>query len=119
MNTTWTEHGGKKILVVDYRGCKSDKEMIAVLDQEVLIERGLTEKVLVLADFTNVHAGPDYMDAVKKAGKEVRNQKTARTALVGIHGVQKILVNAYISFTGDKNMASFPDQESAKSWLTS
>jgi len=91
--------------------------MMAVLNEEVGIEKKAIAKVAVLANYSGVHAGSRYMDAVKKAGKEVRNEKTAKTALLGIDGLKKVLLSGYIAFTGAKDIKAFENESEAKDWL--
>ena len=117
MQVKWIEYKGKKILSVDYRGANSLEDMVNVLHQEVNIEKTLKEKTVVLANFEGTHGSGEYMSELKKLGKEVRNEKTSKTALLGITGVKKVLLSAYIAFTGDKNLRPFDNEEDALAWL--
>jgi hypothetical protein len=117
MEVKWIEQKGKKILLVDYRGAKNVDDMISILKQETEIERISTDKVSVLANFEKAYYYPKYMEELKKLGKEVRNEKTYKTALIGIVGAKKIFMQAYITFTGDKNLKTFDNEEEAKDWL--
>jgi hypothetical protein len=116
MKVEWIEYKGKKILYVEYSGAKDDDELIGVLHREVEIEKTLTEKTLCLVTVANAHAGTRYMDELKKLGKEVRNEKVAKTATLGVEGIQRVLFNAYILFTGEVNK-TFSSEEEAKEWL--
>ncbi|MBN2416249.1 hypothetical protein JXO52_10430 [bacterium] len=115
--TSWLEHRGKKILFVDYRGQKTPEGMIQVLEEEISIEIASPTKVLVLANFEGTSGSVDYMTRLKKAGKEIRNEKVQKTALLGITGLKIILLDGYIRFTGDKHIRPFDTEASALNWL--
>ena len=52
MRVTWLSHKGKKVLFLNYFGCKNAEEMIEVLHKEAETLRVQTSKVLVMADFS-------------------------------------------------------------------
>jgi hypothetical protein len=116
MKVEWIEHHGKPILYVKYSGAKNDDELIAVLHQEVEIERKMTDKILCLVTVADTHATQRYMDELKRLGKEVRNEKVLKTATLGVTGVKKLLFTAYVTFTGEVNKL-FNDEKEAKDWL--
>jgi hypothetical protein len=117
METKWIEHKGKQILFVDYRGAKDDNDMLTMLYQEVEIEKKANFKVPVLSNFTGIFPQAKYLSEVKRLGKEIRNDKTTKTALLGIDGLKSLLVQGYIAFTGDKSLKTFDNEEVAKDWL--
>lgn len=111
-------HQGKPIFKVEYSGTKNDDELISILNQEVEIEREMTEKILCLVNVSNARATTRYMNELKRLGKEVRKEKVSKTATLGVAGVQRILFNAYVMFTGEVNKA-FDNEKEAKDWLVS
>ena len=56
------------------------------------------------------------MAHAKKLGKEVFAPMTKKAAAIGITGVQKILLQAYNTFSQDK-LVLFDTEEEAKEWL--
>ena len=119
MEVKFIEHKGNKILYVDYRGAKNDSDLFKVLEKDVEIEKTLTEKSLLLANFENTFLSYRYMEEVKKSGKEIRRKIMKKTALVGITGLKVIMLKSYIQFTGQKNMKTFRTEEEALEWLIS
>jgi hypothetical protein len=113
----WIEHKGKKIQYIDYSGLKSSEELLQVLDEAVKEEIASPTKMLVLANFEGVSAGTDFMERIKKTGKEVGSQKILKTAAIGIGGVKNVLFETYLRFTGDKNTRSFDNEAKALDWL--
>jgi len=105
---------GKEISYLDYRGMKLE-EILATIDKvskNALLEN---KQRLQLSNLTGVFAVPEFMDKVKEAGKKTRHL-TTRSAVVGVTGTKKLLLNVYNTFTG-ANMKAFDDEESAKEWL--
>ena len=105
---------GREVRYLDYRGMKLEdiKEKLDETTKEAL---RLNKRRLVLANLTGVYAVPEFMDTVKEAGKKTKHL-TIKSAIVGITGAKKILLNAYNMFTNSNTMA-FDDEETAKEWL--
>jgi hypothetical protein len=105
---------GKEISYFDYRGMKMD-EIIKLIEE--ISKKALQEnkRRLQLSNLTGIFAVPEFMDAVNKAGKMTKHL-TSKSAVVGITGAKKLLLNMYNTFTGS-NMKAFDDEESAKEWL--
>ena len=105
---------GKEISYLDYRGMKLE-DMLRTIDEAVQQSLKLQKKRLQLTNATGIFAVPEFMEKIKEAGKKTRHL-TSKSAVVGITGSKKILLNAYNLFTG-ANMMAFDDEESAKEWL--
>lgn len=119
MANTIILYKGKEILYTDYRGCKTDTELIAVLDEAAQILESRKDKVLGLSNYEGIFAGQDFMNRIKQVGREVASKKFDRSAAIGVTGLKQILFQAYIAFTGDKNTRAFSSEEEAKDWLAS
>ena len=117
MRMEWKNCQGKKYLWVDYRGLKTEADMIQLLEQYTEIVVSTPGKVMALADFTDTAVGSGYMNRVKTLGKEVYTAKVQKTALVGITGLKTILLKGYLAFTGDKNTRPFGTEAEALAWL--
>ena len=105
---------GKEISYIDYRGMKLE-EIIKLIDE--MEKRALQEnkRRLQLTNLEGVFAVPEFMNRVKEAGKKTRHL-TIKSAVVGVSGTKRLLVNTYNLFTG-ANMKAFDDEASAKEWL--
>ena len=118
MRVTWKTHKGKQILYVDYSGLNT-KEMIQLLHDSCDVLNKLNNAVPLLANFENTTADTEYMNEVKRLGKQVITAKASKTALLGITGVKGVLVQGYAFFTGEKNLKSFSSEPEALDWLAS
>jgi len=105
---------GKEISYLDYRGMKLE-EIIKTIDETA--KRSLLENKprLQLSNLTGVFAVPEFMEKVKEAGKRTKHL-TLKSAVIGITGAKKLLLNTYNAFTGN-NIKVFDDEDSAKEWL--
>jgi hypothetical protein len=115
MSVSWKDYNGKKILYIDYRGM-NEEEGIKNVEHQADIMRHLNEKVLVLADYTGTFATLNFMNRLKKLGKEVLEPKTEKGALIGVVGIKKMLLNTYNLFTGG-NLKAFNSEEEALKYL--
>jgi hypothetical protein len=105
---------GKEISYLDYRGMKLE-EILKTIDEASKKSLLENKRRLQLTNITGVFAVPEFMNKVKEAGKKTKHL-TSKSAVVGITGAKKLLLSAYITFTGT-NMKAFDDEESAKEWL--
>jgi len=88
-----------------------------LLEDEVEIERGVDKPIPVLINIEGIYINIDYMSRVKQYGKEIRNEKVTKTAMLGVSNIQKALVTGYSMFTGNDNIKVFPNEEEALDWL--
>lgn len=115
MSIKYVVYKGKRILYVDYRN-KVGEQAIPILDEAAAEMRSWSQKGLMLSDFRDAHASPEFMIHLKKIGEEVFAPNTIKLACLGITGVKKILLNAYNSFTKSTSVA-FDTEEEAKEYL--
>ena len=105
---------GKEISYLDYRGMKLE-EILKTIDETVKKSLLENKRRLQLSNLTGVYAVPEFMEKVSEAGKKTKHL-TIKSAVVGITGAKKLLLNAYNAFTG-VSLKAFDDEESAKEWL--
>ena len=111
----WINFKGKEILFNDRNGFNSE-EIIASVDAAYeLIINSNKKDILYLVDSSNNFIIPDVKDHIKKTGKKL-NPYLKKSAVVGITGSQKILINILSSFAR-LNIKIFNDIDSAKEWL--
>ncbi|MCP5499814.1 MAG: hypothetical protein H7A25_07930 [Leptospiraceae bacterium] len=115
MPISWLDHKGKKILFIDMKGA-TDDELIAIVEEQKKIIDEVSKPVLLLNDFTDTYVSKEYMDKAKEYGKK-QKPKIKKTALIGIVGMKKILVWAYIKFSSNDNTQMFDNIEEAKEYL--
>ncbi len=115
MAIRWMEYAGKKILYVDYSGCAKE-ETLKILEQAAEIFRSSKEEILSLDNYENAYATGEFMDRAKQLS-DVFSPKRKRGAAVGVHGMKKLLLNAYNIFAKDK-IRPFDTEDEALKYLT-
>lgn len=116
MPVTWIEHKGKKILHTDYRNVTDEGEILALLKEATNIIRETPGKIRFLADFRNTNVPSNFMTEVKKNGKNLFKEKAERHAILGVTGIKKVLLKAYVVFSGE-NIKPFDSEKDAKDYL--
>lgn len=119
MEIKWIEYKGKNILLCDYRGAKSDKDMIDHINQFADMLRQQTGRTLSLSNYENTVISTAFMVEAKKLGTEVGLVKMGKSALLGVTGLKKIMLKSYNTITGQKDNRMFETEEEAKEWLVS
>jgi hypothetical protein len=119
---TWIDHKGKKILYINYSKLKAslpdEKQLILdTIKQARDFTVRSTEKIRYLSDVTNTSANTEVMSALKEfATFTAGNNKVEKECVVGLTGIQKILVSGVNAFAKSK-LVMFDDIEKAKDWL--
>lgn len=111
------EHKGKKILQLDLSGCRAD-EVIPVIEHARTVIRKQPPRSLYT--LTNV-TGAGFNNAVTEALKQFAAHNkpyVAAAAVVGISGLNRIIYNAVMKFTG-RTFNAAPSLDEAKDWLAS
>lgn len=117
MKTEVLEASGEKILLIDYAGCKSENDMIKVVDKAALQISDPTIK-FTLSDVTGVKFSSGYTDHVKALVKDVFYPNTTRNAIVGVTGAQGMIVSGMNLFSRSRRkMVSFSNREAAIDYL--
>lgn len=114
---SWIEHKSKKILFIDFKGCKAEKDMVGILfiaqEQIKLIEG----EYLQLSDVSTVFATPNFMRTLKDVAKQTPRTASKR-AIVGVtNHARRILLQAYVMSLGTHSIKPFKDLEEAIEWL--
>lgn len=103
MSLSFITHKGKRILLIDYTKCKNTEEMIKVLDEVRKEYEKPGGQYLTLNDFSGTYGSSEFMNAASKH-KELFDSKTIKTAVLGITGIKKILLNGYNTFVKKKQI---------------
>lgn len=113
------EHKGKKIFYADFSGIniKNKPEIIAIIESAKAVVAQQPEKsLLILTNVTNTGFDSEVTGIFKDYASH--NTKYVKaSALVGISGLQKVILTAVKQFTKrDYNLFNTVDE--AKDWLT-
>jgi hypothetical protein len=73
-------------------------------------------QLLQLVDFRDTIGSEKVMQELKSKEALEAMKKVSKTAVIGITGIKKILLNAYNKLTG-KNIRAFDSLEAAKEYL--
>jgi hypothetical protein len=115
MSLSYITYKGKRILFVDYTQCKNTAEMINVLEIVKNEYEKSSNPFLAINDFTGTYGSNEFLNAASKH-KELFDSKTIKTAVLGITGIKKILLNGYNAFV-KKKQVPFDTKEEALEYL--
>lgn len=120
MKSKWITYKGKKIMLTDYSGVKTDKTSIQALQMEndaadAVICEQLEGSVLCLVDIRDSVGSSDVVAIMKNSAKRTKPY-IRKMAVVGVTGVKRILADAIIRFSG-RDLVFFDDMQSAQEWL--
>ena len=113
----WTKYKENDILYTDYKNLQGEEfvKIIKVLTEDLL---GMGKKdILLLLDLQGSYANKEIVNEFIAAGK-LSNPFVKKTAVLGITGVKKVLLNVVNKFT-DVGANPFSTEEEAKDWLVS
>lgn len=118
MATTWIEHKGKPILFTDFIDCKTEQEMIANLQAAADIYESSPIKILGLYDLSGTTVTDGYMLKAKELAETVFNQKREKSAIIGVTGIKRVLLDAYNN-KANNGLKSFDTRDEALEYLVS
>ncbi len=108
-------HRGKEILICDFSSYNNQDDLIGALLSLVEYSRNNPHLSTLLCDFTGAFMGPNFM----KIGKQNSQLwDKFNSAVVGVDGVKRILLNGY-NRIARKKMKAFDSREEALNYLTS
>lgn len=108
-------HNGKMVIVTNYRGLK-EAEQLRALEQLTQIAEMSSTSVPFLNNFKGTSVGSEYMNRVRAMGKAYQPGKN-RQAILGVTGLKKILLQAYLAFSGAREIKAFDNETKAMDWL--
>ncbi len=117
MQSEWITHKGKRIFYSNLSGFLTDVEALgAEIDAAgAAICQQPENSVLILVDVQGSVGSTEAVQLLKN--NSLRTNKHARkTAIIGISGFRKVLLDAINRFSG-RNVTLFDDLDAAKDWL--
>jgi hypothetical protein len=109
------EHKGKKILHLDFSGCKSVELEAIVQEAKRVIGTQPHGSVRTLTDVTDTEMSKDTSTIVKDL-TTFNKPYVVAAAVVGVTGLKKVIYNAIVALSG-RNMSTFNTIAEAKDWL--
>jgi hypothetical protein len=116
MALSYILHKGKKIMYIDYSKCKNLDEMLAVLDSAKKEYEKTTESYLTINDFSNTFGSKDFMNKAKELGPVIFDKRTIKSAIIGVTGIKRILLQAYNTVVKNKQVP-FDTKDEALEYL--
>ncbi len=116
VHVQFVEHKGKKILHLNFAGCKPDETLEIIRQAKSVIASQPTKSILTLTDVTDTAFNTEVADAMKEFAAHNKPYVIAG-AVVGITGLKQIIFNAVLKFSG-RHLAALNSVEEAKDWLT-
>jgi hypothetical protein len=98
MNIEWIEHKGKKILFVDFKGCRNDDDRMQIFNKYLEEIKKVSSKVLLFFDFTDNFVSESLLKKANESS-EWTKKNIDKAAILGITGVKKVLLNSFKIFT--------------------
>ena len=117
MEVKWIDHKGARILSVDYRGARTDEDLIGVLLREMEELQTRPGKTPVLANYGGVTMTRNFLDKLSDLGTGPRRDKVGKTALLGVSMIDKAIFSIYASFTHDRRLRAYKTETDARDWL--
>ena len=111
----WTTHQGKEILIDNYSNLYPEQFAPLINHITNLTFESGKKDILLIVDVSNSYANKEAVSAFNESGKKSK-ALLRKTAVVGITGVKKILLNVVNTFTG-LGVKPVSSIEEAKKWL--
>jgi hypothetical protein len=115
MKSHWMTHNGKKVFYADYSNLNSEELKAETASVEPVLCSLPKNSAVVLADVRGTYGTPDTMNILKGITAKTKLHVRKR-AVIGVTGVQKILLRALNQFSGQETV-SFESVDKALDWL--
>jgi hypothetical protein len=116
---SFINHKGKEIYFIDYTNLKLEEEFLAAIKStnafREKVKSSGKKDLLMLVDVSNSFVYGEVFSEIKRSGK-LTKEITKKTAVVGITGAKKTLLDIANVFTS-LNVKPFDNIEDAKEWL--
>jgi hypothetical protein len=110
------EYKGHKIILIDLKGVQPEGIKSRVEGAKKIIMASQPDSVLLLTDFRNMRYDHERTEYAKQVSKDIK-PFVKKSALLGVEGLKKIILNSIITFSGRTNMKPFLEVKDALEWL--
>ena len=113
---SWIEHKGKRIMLEDMSSLRDPDDIYAVSDTSTaLICKQPEGSVLLITNVTGTRYNPSVINRLKE-NTRLTNPYMKAYAVVGIGGLQRVVLQSVVQFTG-QDIKMCTTIEDAKEWL--
>lgn len=116
MSYEFIQFRGKEIFSIDYTKCKGNTDALNLLNETAEVLKNHEGKALILINYEGQHGTREYMKRAKEISAETFH-KVEKRAVLGIHGLKKILLQGFNKVAKDKAYP-FDSREEALIFLT-
>lgn len=108
---------GILVLLLNFSGFTDAADSLAhIASARELISRQPPCSLYILLDVTGSRFNTEIVDALRELASHNRPFVRA-SAVVGVSGVQKTVLEGVVAFTGRTNLKAFPDRNAGLRWL--
>lgn len=111
------EHNGKKILHECFTDCTPEESLKVMDDALEIIKTFPMGEGLTVNDVRGAHYDKDVAEGLKKFALAAKPYNK-KTAVLGIEGIKKVILQAVLAFSGRKNLIVHNNEEEALEWLS-
>ena len=117
MSLDYIIHRKKKILEADYTICETKEDLYQKIDEVTNEVATSKAQIRLLTDVSFTNVGNDFLNRAKTKAKPLQH-KVDKSAILGVTGFKKLILNAYTKYTGSK-MRAFSSRKEALDYLAS
>jgi hypothetical protein len=110
------DYNGRKIIFLDLHGVQPEGIKSRVEGAKKIIMASQPDSVLLLTDFRNMRYDKERTDYAKQVSIDIK-PFVKKSALLGIEGLKKIIMQSLMVFSGRTNMKPFAEVKEALEWL--
>ena len=112
-------HNGQRVLLLDFTRIEKSEDALKVIDHaRKFVGRQLHNSLYTLSDITDSRYDRHVTAALQELAKHNKPYVIAGAA-VGVSGLQKVVFQSILAFSGRKNIKLFDSRQSALDWLAS
>ena len=117
MRSHWEDYKGKRIFIGCYEHMTLDEYRAEAAEVEREIMKQAPDSVLLLVETAGLIMSPETLSVTKGLTKRTQ-PNVHKTAILGITGARRALLDIVVKFSG-MQMVPFGDIQKAKDWLVS
>lgn len=110
------DYKSHQIVFIDLKGVQPEAIESRVEQAKKIIFSSPPDSVLLLTDFRDMRYDKQRTEYAKQVSIDIK-PFVKKSALLGIEGMKKIIMQSMIIFSGRTNMKPFPDATNALEWL--
>ena len=110
------DYNGRKIIFLDLNGVQPEGIKSRVEGAKKIIMSSQPDSVLLLTDFRDMRYDRERTDYAKQVSIDIK-PFVKKSALLGIEGLKKIIMQSLMVFSGRANMKPFAEVKDALEWL--